>query len=303
MLPGRAALTLLAICVCAARADTRAALAEGDPTAFLSAADWATAQRKAGRTAALMRAPQGVPAVVIVPHHAPAADLILAGLDAALEGRARAPVRVILLAPDHRHVATGPAMTSDRDWHTTRGRVRADGAAVLDITRGKLVATHRAVATEHGLGTVMPVLADRLPGVPVLPVAIRSDLNASEARALAGELAPWARGALIVAAVDFSHGLGLQAAHRADRESLDALRGMDQSAFLAWGSDHTDGAGALPVALELARRLNASTFELGARSNSHRIGGPVTDVTTYIVGFVSPDPRIVSSAVSRSDSP
>jgi AmmeMemoRadiSam system protein B len=273
----------------------------------MTAADWAEAERRQGRTAALMMPPEGLPAVVIVPHHTPAADLIMAGIDAALDRWPAEPARVILLAPDHRHVATQPAMTSDLDWLTVRGRVVADRSAILDITRAPVVGSQRAIAMEHGLGTVMPVLADRLPGVPVVPLAVRSDVNAAEVRALTGALSPWTEGALIVAAVDFSHGLDLRSAGRADRESLAALSRVDGAAFLDWGSEHSDGAGALPLALRLARGLGADRFELGARSNSHRIGGPPTEVTTYVVGFVSsastsPALRTVSSAVRTSPS-
>jgi AmmeMemoRadiSam system protein B len=248
--------------------------------------------------------PRGVPLVVIVPHHEPAASMIRAALAAAVSARTTPPARVILLAPDHRHVARRPAMTSLGDWTTDSGRVTVDRGAVLDIThRTALSARQPAVHDEHGLGVVMPYLSELLPGTPVIPIAVRSDANGAEVRGLASALAPWATDALIVASVDFSHGLDLRAAGEADRETLAALRRLDAGAFLDWGSEHLDAAGALPVALALARASGADRFELVARSNSHRLGGPPTDVTTYITGFVSKDPRSAASARRAAPSP
>ncbi len=178
-------------------------------------------------------------------------------------------------------------MTADDPWPTFRGLVSVDARGVASLAKSPFIGFDPATASEHGLGAVMPVLADRLPGVPVVPVAVRSDVRAGEVAGLASALEPLARDALIVASVDFSHGLRVDSARRMDAETLAALAGLDPGPFLDWGPEHLDGTGVLPVALQLARAQGDIRFEFGARSDSHLQGGPTQGVTTYVVGFVT----------------
>lgn len=254
--------------------------------AFVSAGDWSRARAYLAVHPRIVAAPEGQVRVVIVPHHWLAGHLIIAAIDAALVESPR-PLRVILLSPDHRHVSRAPAMTTTATWSTLRGMVSADVPFVTAIARSRLVALDAASSTEHGLGAVMPVLAERLPGVPVVPVAVRSDVRGGEVAGLASVLAPAANGALIVASVDFSHGLPVQTARRMDGETLAALERLDITALLSWGPEHLDGSGALSVALRLARERGARDFQLGAHSDSNLNGGPAEGVTTYVVGFVT----------------
>ena len=110
---------------------------------------------------------------------------------------------------------------------------------------------------------------------------------ASEVRRLADALAPLMDdGTVLVAAVDFSHGLPASDARQRDSETLALLRTSDWAPLLRWGNEHLDSPASVAVLMETMGRLGATRFELRGNSNSGEVSGDLTSpVTSYVVGY------------------
>jgi AmmeMemoRadiSam system protein B len=126
-----------------------------------------------------------------------------------------------------------------------------------------------------------------LPEAQVIPIIFRGGLSAEDVSRLATALAPLMDdGTVMVAAVDFSHGLSASAARQRDGETLAMLRAFNWAPLLQWGNEHLDSPASVAVLVETMSRLGAGRFELRANSNSGEVAGdPASPVTSYIVGY------------------
>lgn len=160
----------------------------------------------------------------LAPHHDLAGGLLVRFYKA-LRRSAPSPRRVLLIAPDHYRGGRGALSFCGAPWETSRGKVPADdeGVAVLE----KLGVARRddgLFVREHGVTVHLPLLAAFFPGVPVLPLAVRSSVSDLELLALRKILAPlWYAGGLVILSMDLSHGKRSAEALREDRRTLPVL--------------------------------------------------------------------------------
>jgi AmmeMemoRadiSam system protein B len=199
----------------------------------------------------------------------------------------RSVERVILIGPNHTNVGGAAALTSDLPWVTPFGLAETDGAAVATLAASGVVRLEPEVLTyEHSVAGVVPAVHRYLPEAKVVPLILRGGLAAGEVRRLATALAPLlTEETVIVAAVDFSHGLPASAAHQHDEETLTLLHTLDWQPLLRWGNEHLDSPPAVALLLTTMQKLGATRFELRANSSSGEIAGdPASPVTSYIVG-------------------
>jgi len=264
--------------------------AETHPITFFDARAFAAARARVdGQPARPMRGARAI----IVPHHWLAGDLILGGLrDAAAGARAagRPITRVILLGPNHVQAGRADVITSDRSWNTPFGPVEVDRAAVERLVRGGIALSQPVVLSyEHSVAGLVPAVALQLPGARIVPLAVRRDLGPPRAAAAGEAVAALAReGTLIVASIDFSHGLVAAAARERNARTLALLRALDVRAMHRLAADHAehlDGPGAAAVLVVAVRRLGATRFALRADATSADFGGPPSDVTSYLTGY------------------
>jgi AmmeMemoRadiSam system protein B len=196
--------------------------------------------------------------------------------------------RVILLGPNHRNAGRVGVATATASWRTSAGTLTADVPAVRGLSGlGKLVGEDVGLlASEHSIALPMPLLA-RWGARSVVPLALRSNLRASELAELADALAPLLdEQTVVVAAVDFAHGVSAGEAAANDAASSAALAALDAAPFLRWGPDHTDGRTVLPVLLNLMRRAGARRYEPLESSRSDLGGGRYDgDVTSYLAAW------------------
>jgi hypothetical protein len=196
--------------------------------------------------------------------------------------------RVLLIGPNHINAGGAAVLTSDLPWETPFGRAEADRAAVAALAASALVRLEPEVLTyEHSVAGIVPAVRRYLPEAKVVPLVLRGGLTAGEVRRLADALAPLVdEGTVIVAAVDFSHGLPVPAARQRDGETLALLRASDWAPLLRWGNEHLDSPASVAVLMETVRRLGATRFELRANSSSGEVSGDfASPVTSYIVGY------------------
>ena len=223
---------------------------------------------------------------LIVPHHWVGGRFITTPLrDLAASRHVN---RVILLGPNHVNAGSATVLTSDRPWETPFGPAGADRTAVGTLTATGLVRSEPEVLTyEHSVAGIVPALRRYLPEAEVVPLVLRGGLAPTEIERLAAALAPLVdEGTVVVAAVDFSHGLPAADAGRRDGETLAALRASDWTRVVGWGNEHLDSPAAVALLMETMGRLGAGRFELTDNSNSGEVSGDfASPVTSYIVGY------------------
>jgi len=200
----------------------------------------------------------------------------------------RRVTRVILVGPNHTNAGGGAVLTSDLPWETPFGRAEPDQGAVKALAAGGLVRLEPEVLTyEHSVAGIVPAVRRYLPEAKVVPLILRGGLSAEDIERLATALTPLMDdGTVLVAAVDFSHGLPASAARQRDGETLALLRASDWAPLLQWGNEHLDSPASVAVLVETAARLGATRFELRGSSNSGEVSGVVAaPVTSYVVGY------------------
>jgi len=200
----------------------------------------------------------------------------------------RKVTRVILVGPNHTNAGSAAVLTSDLSWETPFGRAEADRGAVTALAASGLVRLEPDVLTyEHSVAGIIPAVRRYLPEAKVVPLILRGGLSAEDIERLARALTPLVdEGTVVVAAVDFSHGLPASAAHQRDSETLALLRASDWAPLLRWGNEHLDSPASVAVLMETVGRLGAARFEPRGNSNSGEVSGDfASPVTSYIVGY------------------
>lgn len=228
------------------------------------------------------------PSGITVPHHLLVPDLLADGI-----GRAKGHDydRVILLFPDHFRKLDTPFGTVSAGFETVLGPVKTDALSTV-FAQDKFVSDDCALADDHGLRALLPFVADALPDVPVLPVAISIKTGIEDWQALADMLVPYVTDkTLILQSTDFSHYLPHHEARQRDQETLNILASGDVSAIgRLHQPDHIDSAGAMYVQMALQERLFGARPVILANKNSQDFSDvPVAETTSYIVAVFSPE--------------
>ena len=268
--------------ICALAVLSTPAMADCPPEAELHRAFYDDAQ--VFRTA-IAGAPGGWslrPSGITVPHHLLVPDLLADGI-----GRAKGHDydRIILLFPDHFRKLDTPFGTLSAGFNTVLGPVPVDLSSTA-LARDPFVTDNCALAVDHGLRALLPFVAEALPGVPVLPVAISIKTDMADWQALADLLVPFVSDkTLILQSTDFSHYLPHHAARQRDQETLNILASGDVGAIgRLHQPDHVDSAGAMYVQMVLQERLFGARPVILVNKNSQDFSDvPVAETTSYIV--------------------
>ena len=222
------------------------------------------------------------PTGITVPHHLLVPDLLADGI-----GRVKGYEydRIILLFPDHFRVLRTPFGTVNAGFDTVLGPV------VTDQNTGTFAADPHvsdscALADDHGLRALLPFVADALPNVPVLPVAISIRTTREDWQALADKLAPFVtKQTLVLQSTDFSHFLPHHEARLRDQETLNVLAAGDLDALVALRQpDHIDSTGAMYVQMVLQDEMFGAKPVILANRNSQIYSTDfVAETTSYVV--------------------
>ena len=227
-----------------------------------------------------------------LPHHRVASDLIAAGMLTAARG-AR-PERIVLLTPDHFRRATRAFATTPRDFDTVLGRVPTDRRAVAALLQSPQVAASQLFEREHGLGELLPYVAQLFPGVPVLPVAVRIGATRAQWDHLVARLSPWVTPrTLVIQSTDFSHYLPHDQARRRDQQMLHAIAAGDLDAVAqARQPAHLDSRGGQYIQMRLqAQRFGAQPIVFGNYNSAERGATPPDLTTSYVAQVYAPAAR------------
>ncbi len=235
--------------------------------------------------------PSGVTGIT-VPHHLLAADLIARGFWAASSGNYD---RVILLAPDHfRQVDTGFAVDAS-DHETILGPIAGDRIAATLLEEAG-VPPHPNIASEHGVGALLPFIAHFMPNVPVMSVVSAVQSTPEEWEEMAALLEPLiSPDTLVVQSTDYSHFLPLEQALTADMQTLAVIAGQDAEVIKSLTQpDHLDSLAAQFVQMRLQSSVFGASEAVVAHGVSTDYGGTPDDVTSYLVTVYHPEPTVLS---------
>ncbi len=220
----------------------------------------------------------------IVNHHALASDL-LAGFFRTLN-RCRPDIeRFVILSPDHNLAASTAAATHRLPYRTVGRDLVMDAEGVSRLLELPFVREQSALfEREHGIGAIVPFLADAYPDAKLVPVVIRSSVIETERRAIASWLASElaAGRTFVIVSADMSHYLDERSAMSNDRRTKAALETRDALFFARANDDLTDNGKSIAIVMEA---LEEAKWTLLGESISNAYSGSPLFTTTYLVGF------------------
>ena len=208
------------------------------------------------------------PKAIIAPHagyiySGPIAASVYARL-APLRGRVK---RVVLLGPAHRVYVAGAAVPSVEAFASPLGPVPLDREALALLRELPFVeVSDHAHAREHSLEVHLPFLQAVLGEFQLVPVVV-GDASTEESAALLDTL--WGGDeTLLVVSSDLSHYLPYDAARRRDRETAEAILGLEARLV------PEEACGAIPIngLLRAARRRGLVPEQLDLRNSGDTAG-------------------------------
>lgn len=221
----------------------------------------------------------------IVNHHALASDL-LAGFFRVLK-RCRPEIRtMVILSPDHNLAAIAPVVAHRLSYRAGGREIASDAAAVTRLAEAVPFVREQPALfeREHGVGALVPFLADAFPDATLVPVVLRQSSTAAERERFAAWLTDESKdpATFIVVSSDMSHYLSQQRAESKDQETKRALRESNIEFFVAAKDDHTDNGTSIAIVLRALEKTKWTP--LGESISSAYAGSPLF-TTTYLVGF------------------
>lgn len=216
---------------------------------------------------------------LVVPHHALVGNL--AG-EALAQLRDASPAVVVIMGPNHQNSGY-PASTTKAVWQTAGGPLEGADEAIDALLASGLVAEDDSLfAGEHSIGALLPYLAYYLPEAKIVPLALHYKYPLEKADQLLDILAPWLENGVLVASIDFSHGLnGLEAEIR-DQETRGYLESYDYPGISLLDSYNLDAPTIMAMVMKYALAQGRGSFTVLANTNSGRIMEDSTmEVTSY----------------------
>lgn len=204
----------------------------------------------------------------VVTHHFFASGLI-AEFFRKLEGQQNVET-VIILAPNHFNAGFGEALVSAAYWDTPFGDLEPDNVLIQDLLYEKLVEIdEKPFESEHSISTIVPFIKKTFPDAKVVPVIMKEGKGFENCKRIADLLDRNSNGRfLVIASVDFSHGLSSDLAIEEDGKSISAIKSFD---FDAVRDADIDSPPAVYTLLKFLDSQNARRLLFSRGSNSYLI--------------------------------
>ncbi len=222
----------------------------------------------------------------VVNHHVLASDLLqrfFASID-----QVRPDVRrIILISPDHYKRGTSPISVGTMDYVTRSRIVRVDLPIVGRLRMsGVALGDRELFEHEHGIGALIPFLAEAFPRATVVPLVVRADIADKDTQRFGTRLVDFLDdGTLVIVSSDMSHYLSEKNALQHDLRTTSWLNTRDRESVANASDDFTDNGPALAMLFSLFEALKiAPDFQLIDHSISTAYGGDRHRTTSYISG-------------------
>jgi len=222
--------------------------------------------------------PSGVKAI-IVPHHTVASRLAARLIGGLVE---YAPETIVLLGPNH--AAAGPRIaTAYAAFTTYHGALRPRTDLVRALESRRLAGISDALfEREHSIGALAPLISRYLPDAQIVPMIFQRGASLQSAREAIGTVYSIDDdNAVIVASIDFSHGLSPREEPARRAEILEYIEAYDWRAVLGLDDTYLDAPVVLAALLQLFQ--GECQMELFDSANAAEIlGYDVPDATGYL---------------------
>ena len=219
--------------------------------------------------------------VVIVPH----AQIALGMSAAAIGGLARrGPKTVVLLGPNHRAIAPRIA-TTYAAFSTFDGLALPREDLIRSLESKGLAGVNDALfEEEHSIGAVVPVIARYLGGARVVPVIFQKSARLDGAKKAIAEACDFSDpDTVIVASIDFSHGLTSREEHGRRAKMLEYIEDFNAAAILGLDSTYLDAPALLSALLQLLQENGIRNMAVIDGANIAELAGyEVPDATGFL---------------------
>ncbi len=208
---------------------------------------------------------------LILPHHQIAAPLIATGVR--LASLTQNPKVILLFGPNH--LDTGPCevQSSTNSWNTPFGQVDNDPALINDLVQKGLVCLNDTlIQEEHSISVPISYLKYYFPNSRVIILSLKNKLDNQKIIQLAEQINSHAEISLVVASIDFAHGVDSPTAQRNSDLIKAAIENDDEKNIQDLSSQFIDSPSSLLLLLNINR--------LRALKESHFL--MQTDATEYL---------------------
>jgi AmmeMemoRadiSam system protein B len=219
----------------------------------------------------------------VVSHHLLAGTRIAGFFQALADSRqGLATQRIVILSPDHFHRARAPIVTSAWPWRTQNGwaGTDADWAKTLD----GVAFENDPFLKEHGIGALVPFVAEYFPGTRIVPVLLHQSASQEALDRFAGSLIrQFDEGTVILVSADFVHEESSTKAQRLDRRSLRVMKElMREPRFEVLDGITADNRRGLYVLAKVLSALGRPGLELLERTDAALLVKMNVPVTSYM---------------------
>lgn len=220
---------------------------------------------------------------VLVNHHLLAPDLIAKAFNVVTSDQSRT---IVLISPNHFFTGRGQIISSEYDWQTPYGILKADLDIISKLKEiGAISIDEMPFEKEHGVSNIVAFIKKTIPNAKFIPLIVKDTISEKESEGLIGALEKILPvDALIVASFDFSHYLPSDMADFHDEKSIRALN------FLNYGKTESldiDSRPGLDIFLKIIKARGAESFTLFDHSNSAKVLNDtgIAETTSYISGI------------------
>ncbi len=213
--------------------------------------------------------------MLVVPHHTVAATLSCQAISQLVEQQ---PQTVIIIGPNHSNRGA-EAATTKANWQTYHGLLKADQAAISAILDSGLVKENDDLfSTEHSIGLIADIVAAYIPQAQIVPLALQHGYDIDNIAEILDTIDT--DNCVIIASIDFSHGLLQNEAKQKDKQMQSFLEQGNYQTVANLGSEYIDAPTIMAYLLKTAQEQQLK-MEILDNSNSGHILGSSELVTSY----------------------
>jgi len=217
----------------------------------------------------------------IIPHHLFPGFIIADFFDRLSK---QSPQTIILIGPNHHERGNYQGLSSLYGWETPFGVVEPDEQVIQSLIKDKLIEVDESVLPdEHSVAGMMSFVKYYLPDAKVVPIILSGFMSESDILMLSDKLRNYIdENSVIIAAVDFSHGLTNKQAQENDEITLELMSNFDYRQILSLNNDYLDSPPSIVALLMVMQVLQTTNMDLLHNTNSGQIqGNDSIETTSY----------------------
>ena len=222
--------------------------------------------------------------IVVVPHHALAADMTA---EALIQAGATDKTLFIIIGPNHANqganiIVSNQAYEGGR--YILENRLAWDDETLDAFTQESALLDNHSFHNEHSIGMPASLIAQINPQGEILPIICRRELTPEEGAQLFSILTPMLdENTLIVASVDFSHHLSVRDALGRNEQMAELIQTGNSAQVSRLDSTYLDAPGMMAALMEYAQRQQLTPTILRRATAADYLGaGYDGEVTSYL---------------------